>query len=318
MKHLIMGYSQFVNEMYNANEEAANQPAKSVIPEGFITPENITDAEGGKAKLSELQSKYAFKADGNPIAIDSNDLVKFYHGAPGPFAQAKQDVMSTINTDIRAYEIQNAKTGIYYRILKGSGLEDPAATVDVVGVLAGPNQAEETPTATETPAAEPAPAAEPPVAQTEPVKEAKTDLLATYTQQPLKKEQVQEIMQQLLAEGFEKPDGTVLTPAELPDGQWYWSRLVGRDRKTNAMLIQKSLEAKANSLAAKNMTTVMSVVLVAPLSSDEVEGVGFICMNAPAEASAGSPTGVRGLEQTETPATASTPVYEAKRYIRNK
>lgn len=178
MKQLIMGYSQFVNEMYNANEEAANQPAKSVIPEGFITPENITDAEGGKAKLSELQSKYEFKPEGSPIAIESYDLVKFYHGVPGPFAQAKQQIQSTVQSDIAQYEIQNAKQGIYYRILNGSGLEDPAATVDVVGVLAGPNQAEETPAATETPAAEPAPAAEPPVAQTEPVKEAETDLLA--------------------------------------------------------------------------------------------------------------------------------------------
>lgn len=175
-----MGYSQFVNEMYNANEEVENnQQANATIPEGFFSPENITDAGEGKTKIEELQNKYSFQPDGEPISIEDADLVKFYRGEPGPFAQGKQKAQSTMSSDISQYEIQNPKQAIYYRVLSGTGIEDPTASVEVIGVLAGPSQAEETPVtqlAAEQPetAPAPAPAVEQPAEQTQPVQEEKS------------------------------------------------------------------------------------------------------------------------------------------------
>lgn len=340
MKQLIMGYSQFVNEMYNANEDATSQPTKSVIPDGFITPENITDAEGGKAKISELQSKYAFKPEGTPISIESADLVKFYHGMPGPFAQAKQQVQSTIQSDISQYEIQNAKQGIYYRILKGSGLEDPAATVDVVGVLAGPNQAEETPATTGTPAAKPVPAPEAPVAQTEPIKEGEqpTNVLVgqpllsylyeIMQRSPIIGSEITEVLNKLKANGFVGETGEEI---KIPEIDITDTCQISYLKAYNFQSIRNQLKQDVDrKVQNANMPEKTKQIVYRSVTSngrwdyaeekrEEIVGVGIVILGGSTDINT-API-VKGLKPISQPAdqtTATAPVYEAKRYIRNK
>lgn len=164
MNKSILNFSQFVNEMFNeevqpvpqepvvaptpaAPTPAATQPAPAQptqptttvtpLPADYIRSESIEDAVEGNTKVGELISKFGFKPDGNPITINTDDVVKFYKGNPGQFAQIKQELQTSIQADIQAYELVNPKQAIYYRVTSGTDVNDPNSTVELVGVLAG-------------------------------------------------------------------------------------------------------------------------------------------------------------------------------------